>query len=71
MSDPTYTSPSMWDAVKDSAGDLVRHPYNHITGMLGKGSNPIASGNADAPYEGVGGAARKAAIDKAVAESGA
>lgn len=32
--------------------------------------NPVASGNKSEPYEGVGGAARSRAIDKAVEEAG-
>jgi hypothetical protein len=74
-----------WSSIKDRVGDLVHHAYDAATGFLHPASAPnkpaatsqsaaqhvgIASGNPDAPYEGTGGAARKAAIDQAVSDAG-
>lgn len=43
-------------AIKQTASDLFSGPK----------SNPVASGNKDEPYEGVGGAARKSALDSQI-----
>ena len=53
------TNPSYWDAVKDRVKEIV-----------GWHGNPIASGNKDEPYEGFGGAQRKATIDKQIDDNG-
>ena len=50
--------PTYWDAVKDRASSL----FQNEDGAAPHFKNPIATGNAEQPYEGIGGAAREAAI---------
>ncbi len=52
-------APSYWDAVKDRVKEVV-----------GWHGNPVASGNKEEPYEGVGGADRKATLDKQIEDNG-
>ena len=62
----SYTSPSMWDQLKDVYNQITQHQVSQDRAPV----TPLASGNADQKSEGVGGAAARKRMDQAIADNG-